>query len=114
MTQSVEKQSRTITVLSPKGLDAAQFVCGCDMFRSLQKFSGEILNSSGQTVRKIKKSDLQKTEYSSNLATDDYVYYYNCNFSSLDRKSTRLNSQSRQYLVCRLLLEKKKTIQLYN
>src|SRR3712207_7590899 len=26
-----------------------------------------------------------------------------------DRKSTRLNSQSRQYLVCRLLLEKKKT-----
>src|SRR3712207_6861552 len=27
-----------------------------------------------------------------------------------DRKSTRLNSQSRQYLVCRLLLEKKKTM----
>src|SRR3712207_6964963 len=26
----------------------------------------------------------------------------------VDRKSTRLNSQSRQYLVCRLLLEKKK------
>src|SRR3712207_7706645 len=26
-----------------------------------------------------------------------------------DRKSTRLNSQSRQYLVCRLLLEKKKS-----
>src|SRR3712207_7222556 len=26
-------------------------------------------------------------------------------FSNLDRKSTRLNSQSRQYLVCRLLLE---------
>src|SRR3712207_7936198 len=25
-----------------------------------------------------------------------------------DRESTRLNSQSRQYLVCRLLLEKKK------
>src|SRR3712207_7362438 len=28
--------------------------------------------------------------------------------SSLDRKSTRLNSSQRQYLVCRLLLEKKK------
>src|SRR5258707_3129546 len=27
-----------------------------------------------------------------------------------DRKSTRLNSQSRQYLVCRLLLEKKQNI----
>src|SRR3712207_6989759 len=30
---------------------------------------------------------------------------------SQDRKSTRLNSSQRQYLVCRLLLEKKKTIQ---
>src|SRR3712207_7441141 len=29
----------------------------------------------------------------------------------VDRKSTRLNLQSRQYLVCRLLLEKKKKIQ---
>src|SRR3712207_8296774 len=29
----------------------------------------------------------------------------------LDRKSTRLNSSHRQYLVCRLLLEKKKTPQ---
>src|SRR3712207_8842376 len=28
-----------------------------------------------------------------------------------DRKSTRLNSSPRQYLVCRLLLEKKKTEQ---
>src|SRR3712207_6997594 len=27
---------------------------------------------------------------------------------NLDRKSTRLNSSQRQYLVCRLLLEKKK------
>src|SRR3712207_8204297 len=29
--------------------------------------------------------------------------------ASADRKSTRLNSSQRQYLVCRLLLEKKKT-----
>src|SRR3712207_7718922 len=31
-----------------------------------------------------------------------------------DRKSTRLNLQSRQYLVCRLLLEKKKHISTDN
>src|SRR3712207_8010751 len=31
-----------------------------------------------------------------------------------DRKSTRLNSQSRQYLVCRLLLEKKNTTLTYS
>src|SRR3712207_8927981 len=31
--------------------------------------------------------------------------------SAQDRKSTRLNSSHRQYLVCRLLLEKKKKIE---
>ena len=65
MTQSIEKESRTILILNRKGLNAAHFVCECDMFRSLQKFSGEILNASGQSVRKIKKSELQKSEYSS-------------------------------------------------
>ena len=39
MTQSIEKESLTITVLNHKGLDAAHFFCGCDMFRSLQRFS---------------------------------------------------------------------------
>lgn len=81
-TQSTETESRTITVFNPKGLEAAQFVCGCDMFRSLQKFSGEILNASGQSVRKIKKSELVKSEYSSSLSTDDYVFYYECNYPS--------------------------------
>src|SRR3712207_7780511 len=33
---------------------------------------------------------------------------HNMTATMRDRKSTRLNSQSRQYLVCRLLLEKKK------
>lgn len=79
-TQGTQKESLTITILNRKGLDAANFYCGCDMFRSLQKFSGEILNSSGQSVRKIKKSDLQRSEYSSSLKTDDYYYFYECNF----------------------------------
>lgn len=82
MTQSIEKESRTIIVLNRKGLEDAAFYCGCDMFRSLQKFSGEIINASGQSVRKIKKSELQKSEYSSSLTTDDYFYYYECNYPS--------------------------------
>lgn len=82
MTQSIEKESRTIIVLNRKGLEDAVFYCGCDMFRSLQKFSGEIINASGQSVRKIKKSELQKSEYSSSLTTDDYFYYYECNYPS--------------------------------
>src|SRR3712207_8928850 len=34
-------------------------------------------------------------------------------FYEPDRKSTRLNSSPRQYLVCRLLLEKKKNLRHY-
>ena len=83
MTQSIEKESLTITILNRKGLEAAHFFCGCDMFRSLQKFSGEIINADGQSVRKIKKSELQKSEYSSSLSTDDYFYFYECNYPSL-------------------------------
>lgn len=79
-TQAIERQSRTITIVDPKGWEAAQFVCGCDMFRSLQSFSGEILNAAGQSVRKIKKSELQKRNYSSEFSTDDYYYYYPCNY----------------------------------
>ena len=82
MTQATEKNSRTITILNQKGMEAANFYCGCDMFNSLQKFSGEILNATGQSVRKIKKSELQKSEYSSHLSSDDYYYYYNCNYPS--------------------------------
>src|SRR3712207_7695358 len=50
------------------------------------------------------------------VATNAKAFTNNRNFPvfqnflqyALDRKSTRLNLQSRQYLVCRLLLEKKK------
>ena len=82
MTQSVERETRTVTILNKKGLDAAHFFCSCDMFRSLQKFSGELINASGESVRKIKKSELVKSEYSSSLTTDDYLYYYECNYPS--------------------------------
>ena len=81
-TQAVKKESYCVTVLSPKGAEAAHFFCICDMFRSLQKFSGEIIDASGRTVRKIKKSDLSKSEYSSNFSSDDYFYYYECNMPS--------------------------------
>lgn len=80
MTQAIEKHSRIITVVDQKGWEAAQFVCGCDMFSSLQSFSGEIWNASGMSVRKIKKSELQKSEYSREFSTDDYYYYYQCNY----------------------------------
>lgn len=78
-TQAVEKHTRTVTILNKKGLEAASFICGCDQFRSLDHFSGEVMGASGTKVRKIKKNELQRTECSSALITDDYTYYYECN-----------------------------------
>lgn len=81
-TSALLKESYTVTVLNEKGKGAAFFLCMCDQFTSLSKFSGEILDHAGKTVRKIKKSELQMTEYSSHLTTDDYRYYYECTIPS--------------------------------
>lgn len=77
-TQAMEKHKINITIFNEKGLGEANFSCNCDLFRDLQKFSGEIFNAQGKSVRKIKKSELKRTEYSSYLRTDDYLYYYEC------------------------------------
>lgn len=80
--QAIQKESRTILVLNSKGAEAAHFFCGCDMFNSLQKFSGEIVDANGRTIRKIKRSELQKSEYSSHLSSDFYYFFYECNVPS--------------------------------
>ena len=79
-TEAVEKHSITLKILDTKGLSEAMFVCGCDVFRELQKFSGELFDSTGKSVRKIKKTELQRTEYNSALKTDDYLFYYECKY----------------------------------
>ncbi len=78
-TNAIWKESRTIIVLNEKGKNAADFLCMCDKFMSLNKFSGEILDFKGGPIRKIKKSELQMSEYSSGLTSDDYYYFYECN-----------------------------------
>lgn len=78
-TNALRKESYTITILNEKGRDEAHFYCMCDKFSSLRKFSGEITDASGKVIRKIKKSDLLMTEYSSGLTSDDYMYVYECN-----------------------------------
>lgn len=79
---AVQQNFYIITILNEKGQDAASFNCMCDKFRSLSKFSGELYDASGQLIRKIKKSELKITEYSSGLTSDDYLYYYECNAPS--------------------------------
>lgn len=82
MTQSIQKESRTITVLNSKGLEAAAFLCVCDMFNSLKRFKGELFNASGKSIRKIKKGDLHKSEYTTWLASDYYTYNYEFRYPS--------------------------------
>lgn len=77
-TKSTAHYRTSVTVLNSSGLDAAQFYCWCDDFQSLQKFEGKITDQQGNPVRTLKKSDLQKSEYSSSLMTDSYFYYYEC------------------------------------
>ncbi|WP_300812291.1 transglutaminase-like domain-containing protein [uncultured Bacteroides sp.] len=81
-TQYVSKNSLIITVFDRMGEQDAAFVCFCDKYVSLNNFSGEILDLKGNRVRKIRKSDLQVSEYSSSLLTDDYRYYFICNYPS--------------------------------
>lgn len=76
------KHTSVITVLDKEGLDAAGFVCFCDDYSSLKRFSGSIKNAQKKPVRKLSKSDLQTNEYSSSLATDAYSYYYVSSYPS--------------------------------
>ena len=78
----VKKESITITILSDKGRREADFMVQCDKFNSLRKFSGEVFDRTGKSIRKIKRTDLLMTEYSSGLFTDDYRYFYECSAPS--------------------------------
>ena len=78
-TNALKKENYTVTVLDEKGKDGAHFLCMCDQFSSLNKFSGEVYDRAGNLIRKIKKSELKMSEYSSGLTTDDYMYFFECN-----------------------------------
>ena len=71
---SIEK--RIISVTNERGKDAINFVVTCDKFREMKSFSGTIVDNQGNIIKKIKKNDLKKTEYSNEMASDDYYYYY--------------------------------------
>ena len=75
-TDAIQKEKRVIQILDGKGKGDASFVCMCDRFSSLKKFSGEVRDASGNVIRKIKKSELKVTEYSDELVSDDYYYFF--------------------------------------
>ena len=67
-----------VTILHENGRKHADFVSFEDNFRELKSFSGELLDASGKTIKKIPKKDLRQTAYSSDLANDKKYIYYEC------------------------------------
>lgn len=67
-----------ITILNEKGKQYANFTYSGDKYRTLSSFSGKILDAAGKVISKMKKSDVQSSEYSQYLATDNLNYFYNC------------------------------------
>lgn len=76
-THATEKVKVVYQILNQKAKSLASVSVTCDQNTSLSSFSGQVTDASGNVVKKIKKGDLKRTEYSDGaFATDCYTYYY--------------------------------------
>lgn len=74
---ATEKHRVVYEILNQKGKEFADVSIMCDKYNSLSSFLGIVTDASGKEIKKIKKGDLNRTEYSSEaFATDDYLLYY--------------------------------------
>jgi transglutaminase-like putative cysteine protease len=73
----VEKVTRIVTILDEKGENAARLQIGQGKFWELKRFSGEVFDAMGKSIKKIKLSDMVLSSYSDQLATDESYYLYN-------------------------------------
>ena len=70
------KMHRKLKVMNEDGADAVDFVCQCSNDERITSFTGVITDQTGRVLRKIKKGDLLTSEYSHEMATDDYMTYF--------------------------------------
>ena len=75
-THAIQNFKEVTTILNEHGADLATFVCSCSKNDKLTAFKGQVTDSSGRVIRKIKESELKQTEYSPYLAMDDYKLYF--------------------------------------
>jgi hypothetical protein len=66
---------KSVKILNEKGSSAAVFVTQCSKDDKITAFSGMVTDEDGQVIRKIKKSELQSTAYSKEMATDVITIY---------------------------------------
>jgi len=70
------RERRVLKILNERGDNMAIFQCWCSPRNDLSRFSGEIVDAQGKVVKKIKKSDLTRSEYSTEFQSDDFFYFY--------------------------------------
>lgn len=75
--------SYAVTVLNEKGEGDATFRFYGDTFRELKSFSAKLYDANGNLLKKYGKSDLMFSEYSSNLASDNKITYFECSAPSI-------------------------------
>ena len=72
---AVQHFKEVTTILNEHGAGQTLFVCSCSKHDKLTNFKGQVTDSSGRVIKKLKESELKKTEYSSYLAIDDYKMF---------------------------------------
>ena len=73
-TNVVERHHRQITILRQSAARKGCFTCVVDRNSALKSFAGTVRDAHGKVIRKLKRSELKYSEYSSGLA-DDAGYY---------------------------------------
>jgi len=74
-THATSRFKETVTILDEHAAGLANFTVSCSPVSKLTAFKGIVSDASGRVIRKMKQSELQRTEYSKYLAVDEYVMY---------------------------------------
>ena len=76
MTHATVHYKEVVTILNEQGAGYAGFSCSCSKQDRLVKFRGQVSDATGRVIRKLKETELKRTEYSEYLAVDDYTMYF--------------------------------------
>ncbi len=75
-TMAVQHFKTVTTIQNEHGASQALFLWSCSKNDKLTGFKGQVVDAAGRVIRKIKESNLSRTEYSPYLAIDDYKVYF--------------------------------------
>lgn len=74
-THAIVHYKEVTTILNEQGASKVSFACTCSKKDRLTSFKGVVTDANGRVIRKMKESELQKTELSPYFAIDDYTMY---------------------------------------